>query len=149
MPLAPPRQRPRSASESLTSKASFTSCPSSTTESLKTFFTHSSSSSSRRQRLLTKVKQPFGTMFSSSGRKDRDRRTLMSLMHKKPSTLDFRCIGMPEDFDGLGRASSLDLDLLYAPPFELQLYDDVPRIDWKRPDVNDDWDANWFAGIGA
>jgi hypothetical protein len=64
------------------------------TSSLRSLFSSSScstTSSSRRKKIISKMKQPFET---SKAHKWRGTMTLQR--HKKPSTLDFRCIGEEE-----------------------------------------------------
>lgn len=109
------RSAPRTSFESKRSYSNAHTLSSSTstrskTSSLRSFFSSStgSSASSRRRKLLSKMKQPFESMLPPA--KHLKRRGGMLLQrHKKPSTLDFRCIG-EEVCDGMFRVSTLNLN---------------------------------------
>ncbi|KAF8448179.1 hypothetical protein BGX38DRAFT_603688 [Terfezia claveryi] len=58
---------------------------------------------------------------------------LLTKRHKKPSTLDFRCIGMTgeDDFYFGGTPTNIC----------------APRIHWVKPDIHSDWKKDWFMGV--
>ncbi|KAG0127347.1 hypothetical protein HOY82DRAFT_568151 [Tuber indicum] len=153
------RRLPRHYSPSpLTSSAtssSSTSTAASSLKSLKSFFSSSSSGSncSQRKNLLNKISSPFehaagnirkgrgrnmgeGTGIGIVGAGVGGRGGLLG-RHKKPSTLDFRCIG-----EELVRVSTIRLNMLA----QVGGFEDAPKIQWEIPQIND-WDSNWFAHI--
>ncbi|CUS10071.1 unnamed protein product [Tuber aestivum] len=155
-----PRRRrrlpPRYSTSPLTSSAtssSSTSTAASSLKSLKSFFSSSSSGSSGSQRkhLLHKISSPFelaaGNIRKGRGR-TMSRRVGIGIVgagvgdgllgrHKKPSTLDFRCIG-----EELVRVSTIRLNMFA----HIGGFEDAPKIPWEIPQIND-WDSNWFAHI--
>ena len=98
----------------------------------------SSSSSLRKRKLLAKMKQLFRA-GSAGAAKQRDSATALVLMRaasRKPSTLDFRCIGTG---DGLrSQHGSLDMAVY-----------DAPKIQWREPRVADGWGEGWFDRVAA
>ncbi|PWW78052.1 hypothetical protein C7212DRAFT_316315 [Tuber magnatum] len=150
----PPRYSTSPLTSSATSSSS-TSTAASSLKSLKSFFSHSSSGSkgSQRRHLLNKISSPFehaaGNIRKSRGRA-MGRGMGIEIVgvgigvgggllgrHKKPSTLDFRCIG-----EELVRVSTIRLNLLA----QVGNFEDAPKIQWEIPQIND-WDSNWFAHI--
>lgn len=112
-----PRPSPRTSFDSKRSNTHTMSSSTSTksrTSSLRSFFSSStgSSASSQRRKLLSKMKQPFESMLPPA--KNIKRRGGMLLQrHKKPSTLDFRCIG--EACGDMSRVSTLNLSSFSSP----------------------------------
>ncbi|KAH8148014.1 uncharacterized protein LAJ45_07778 [Morchella importuna] len=148
---APPHPR----RDSFASKRSYTthtlSSSTSTrskTSSLRSLFSSSScstTSSSRRKKIISKMKQPFET---SKTHKWRGTMTLQR--HKKPSTLDFRCIGEEEAegsswMETFSEFATTPVESVYGETYAVS-FDEAPKIRWEQPRIHDDWD-NWFAGI--
>jgi hypothetical protein len=161
--------RPRSNVNSFDSNSSSTS--------FRTFISASSSSASslsnRGKQLFAKVRQPFESIFNYSkpGKTTATGTSTTQLLlqsSRKPSTLDFRCIGT-SDVDDILRRVSIDL-LTQQSSFATPIYDgaphnhqnnstgssshrrlwneplDSPKIDWSEPRINDDG-FNWFSDI--
>ncbi|PUU75491.1 hypothetical protein B9Z19DRAFT_1090317 [Tuber borchii] len=152
----PRRYSPSPLTSSATSSSS-TSTAASSLKSLKSFFSNSSSgsNSSQRKHLLNKISSPF-ELAAGNIRKGRGRGRAMGGgmgigivgvgvgvgggflgRHKKPSTLDFRCIG-----EELVRVSTIRLNMFA----QFGYFEDAPKIPWEFPQIND-WDSNWFAHI--
>ncbi|KAG0633138.1 hypothetical protein HOY80DRAFT_993326 [Tuber brumale] len=151
----PRRYSPSPLTSSATSSSS-TSTAASSLKSLKSFFSNSSSGSksSQRKNLLNKISSPF-ELGTGNIRKGRGRNTGGGMgigivgvgvgaggggllaRHKKPSTLDFRCIG-----EELVRVSTIRLNMFA----QVGNFEDAPKIQWEIPQIND-WDSNWFAHI--
>lgn len=114
-----PRPGPRTSLDSKLSYSNTHTMSSSTStksraSSLRSFFSSStgSSASTQRRKLLSKMKQPFESMLPPA--KNIKRRGGMLLQrHKKPSTLDFRCIG--EACGDMARVSTLNLSNFSSP----------------------------------
>lgn len=163
-----------------------TSCGSTAT-TIATSSSTAGSSKKRRKRLFAAPSATFllnmlqpSKRRKSSGLHPHGPHPLLLQRHKKPSTLDFRCVGSSDDLGDelVRRISSLSLDhlhLLHSParpqspvstaaaatagspsitswmddtPAAASQLPDAPRLNWRRPDVNDDWNANWFSTIG-
>lgn len=138
-----PRPGPRTSFDSKRSYSNTHAMSSSTStksraSSLRSFFSSStgSSASSQRRKLLSKIKQPFESMLPPA--KSIKRRGGMLLQrHKKPSTLDFRCIG--EACGDMSRVSTLNLSSFSSPMnspssarFSIVLYEGMSHS-WRSP----------------
>ncbi|KAF8463710.1 hypothetical protein BDZ91DRAFT_796254 [Kalaharituber pfeilii] len=95
----------------------------------------SSTFSVKSKKLLAKVPKffEFELRFGSIRihRVTKTSHGFLSRRHRKPSTLDFRCIGMVnEDEYYYGEAQQT-----------------APRIHWVKPDIHSDWKKDWFKGV--
>lgn len=130
-----------------------------------TISTTASTFSGRSKRLLEKVPKmfefelPFGALkIHRISRVPTVSHGLLTRRHKKPSTLDFRCIGMAgeDEFYFGGTPSNICKFDTYLTHLEWSMHlclrvfvviTGAPRIHWVKPDIHSDWKKDWFTGV--
>ncbi|KAI5806413.1 hypothetical protein DFH27DRAFT_608555 [Peziza echinospora] len=102
-----------------------------------TMVTATTSTSGRSRRFLAKVPKLFE--FEIFGFKSSNRTSnfgmpgMLSKRHRKPSTLDFRCVGMAGE-DEIPQAGPTMTSI-------------PPTINWTKPDIHSDWKKDWFTTV--